>query len=46
MALFHLVNHVGVCMAINASAVSFTHVLKAAEPFYAVAISGLMGTFY
>lgn len=46
MAFFHLVNHVGVCMAINKSAVSFTHVLKAAEPFYSVAISGLMGTFY
>lgn len=46
VAAFHLVNHVGVCFALSKSAVGFTHVLKAAEPFYSVTISALLGTFY
>jgi solute carrier family 35 protein E1 len=41
VACFHLVNHVGTCFALSKSAVSFTHVIKSAEPFYYCLVLGL-----
>ena len=42
VALCHLVNHVGTCFALSKSAVSFTHVIKSAEPLYTVAVCALV----
>ena len=47
VAFFHMVGHVSACVSFSKMAVSFTHVIKAAEPVFSVILSGpLLGTTY
>lgn len=47
VALFHTVGHVAACTSFSQVAVSFTHVIKSAEPVFSVALSGpLLGATY
>lgn len=39
VALFHAVGHVSACVSFSKMAVSFTHVIKAAEPVFSVVLS-------
>jgi solute carrier family 35, member E1 len=40
VAFFHMVGHVSACVSFSKMAVSFTHVIKAAEPVFSVILSG------
>ena len=40
VAFFHTVGHVSACVSFSKMAVSFTHVIKAAEPVFSVVLSG------
>jgi len=40
VAFFHTVGHVSACVSFSKMAVSFTHIIKAAEPVLAVILSG------
>ena len=40
VALFHTIGHVSACVSFSKMAVSFTHVIKAAEPVFSVILSG------
>ena len=40
VAFFHTVGHVSACVSFSKMAVSFTHVVKAAEPVFSVILSG------
>ena len=40
VAFFHTVGHVSACVSFSKMAVSFTHVIKAAEPVFSVILSG------
>lgn len=42
-ALFHTVGHVSACISFSNAAVSFTHVIKSAEPVFSVAFSAVLG---
>ncbi|CAG9467038.1 unnamed protein product [Pedinophyceae sp. YPF-701] len=45
--VFHLIGHVSACTAFGAMALSFAHVIKAAEPVLSVILSGpLLGVTY
>jgi solute carrier family 35 protein E1 len=47
VAFFHMVGHVSACVSFSKMAVSFTHVIKAAEPVFSVILSGpLLGATY
>lgn len=47
VALFHTVGHVSACVSFSQMAVSFTHIIKAAEPVFSVALAGpLLGETY
>jgi len=47
VALFHTVGHVSACVSFSQMAVSFTHIVKASEPVFSVALSGpLLGATY
>lgn len=47
MALFHLIGHVSACLSFSQMAVSFAHVVKAAEPVFSVILSGpLLGVTF
>lgn len=47
VALFHTVGHVSACVSFSQMAVSFTHIVKAAEPVFSVALAGpLLGETY
>lgn len=47
VALFHTVGHVSACVSFSQMAVSFAHIVKAAEPVFSVALSGpLLGVQY
>lgn len=47
VALFHTVGHVSACVSFSQVAVSFAHVVKAAEPVFSVVLSGpLLGAAY
>jgi solute carrier family 35, member E1 len=46
-ALFHTVGHISACVSFSRVAVSFTHVIKAAEPVFSVVLSAvLLRKFY
>ncbi|KAG9137875.1 hypothetical protein Leryth_027714 [Lithospermum erythrorhizon] len=45
-ALFHTIGHISACVSFSKVAVSFTHVIKSAEPVFAVVFSALMGDVY
>lgn len=47
VALFHTVGHVSACVSFSQVAVSFAHIVKAAEPVLSVILSGpLLGVVY
>ncbi len=47
VALFHTIGHVSACVSFSQMAVSFTHIVKAAEPVFSVALAGpLLGETY
>lgn len=47
VAFFHTVGHVSACVSFSKMAVSFTHVIKAAEPVFSVILSGpLLGSTF
>ncbi|MEW5296931.1 MAG: hypothetical protein WDW36_000177 [Sanguina aurantia] len=47
VALFHTIGHVSACVSFSQMAVSFTHIIKSAEPVLSVALSGpLLGQTY
>eukprot|EP00199_Chlamydomonas_sp_CCMP681_P002140 CAMPEP_0119107224 /NCGR_PEP_ID=MMETSP1180-20130426/9583_1 /TAXON_ID=3052 ORGANISM="Chlamydomonas cf sp, Strain CCMP681" /NCGR_SAMPLE_ID=MMETSP1180 /ASSEMBLY_ACC=CAM_ASM_000741 /LENGTH=403 /DNA_ID=CAMNT_0007092683 /DNA_START=17 /DNA_END=1228 /DNA_ORIENTATION=+ len=47
VALFHTIGHVSACVSFSQMAVSFAHIVKAAEPVFSVALSGpLLGVVY
>lgn len=47
VALFHTIGHVTACVSFSQMAVSFAHIVKAAEPVFSVALSGpLLGVQY
>lgn len=47
VAAFHTVGHVSACCSFSQMAVSFAHIVKAAEPVLSVALSGpLLGVAY
>lgn len=47
VTLFHLVGHVAACVSLSKVAVSFTHVIKAAEPVLSVILCGpILGEVY
>lgn len=41
IATFHGIGHVATVVSLGAGAVSFTHIIKAAEPFFSVVMSGI-----
>ncbi|XP_078163639.1 nucleotide/sugar transporter family protein [Carex rostrata] len=41
-ALFHTVGHISACVSFSRVAVSFTHVIKAAEPVFSVVLSAVI----
>ncbi|XP_047955569.1 xylulose 5-phosphate/phosphate translocator, chloroplastic [Salvia hispanica] len=45
-ALFHTVGHISACVSFSKVAVSFTHVIKSAEPVFTVIFSSLIGDSY
>ncbi|VVB14950.1 unnamed protein product [Arabis nemorensis] len=45
-ALFHTVGHISACVSFSKVAVSFTHVIKSAEPVFSVIFSSFLGDSY
>ncbi|KAK4761613.1 hypothetical protein SAY87_029497 [Trapa incisa] len=45
-ALFHTVGHISACVSFSKVAVSFTHVIKSAEPVFSVLFSSFLGDTY
>ncbi|XP_030553097.1 xylulose 5-phosphate/phosphate translocator, chloroplastic [Rhodamnia argentea] len=45
-ALFHTVGHISACVSFSKVAVSFTHVIKSAEPVFSVVFSSFLGDSY
>lgn len=45
-ALFHTVGHISACVSFSKVAVSFTHVIKSAEPVFSVVFSSFLGDIY
>ncbi|KAG7609544.1 Triose phosphate/phosphoenolpyruvate translocator [Arabidopsis suecica] len=45
-ALFHTIGHISACVSFSKVAVSFTHVIKSAEPVFSVIFSSLLGDSY
>ncbi|PHT60047.1 Glucose-6-phosphate/phosphate translocator 1, chloroplastic [Capsicum baccatum] len=45
-ALFHTIGHISACVSFSKVAVSFTHVIKSAEPVFSVVFSSLLGDTY
>ncbi|KAE9594820.1 putative sugar phosphate transporter domain-containing protein [Lupinus albus] len=45
-ALFHTVGHISACVSFSKVAVSFTHVIKSAEPVFSVIFSSVLGDRY
>mmetsp|Transcript_12921 Transcript_12921/g.26387 ORF Transcript_12921/g.26387 Transcript_12921/m.26387 type:complete len:318 (+) Transcript_12921:31-984(+) len=43
IALFHTIGHTMTVVSLGAGAVSFTHIVKAAEPFFSTTIQAIMG---
>lgn len=42
VAFFHTIGHVAACVSFSKMAVSFTHIIKASEPVFTVALSGVL----
>ncbi|XP_028771873.1 xylulose 5-phosphate/phosphate translocator, chloroplastic [Neltuma alba] len=45
-ALFHTIGHISACVSFSKVAVSFTHVIKSAEPVFSVVFSSFLGDKY
>lgn len=45
-ALFHTIGHISACVSFSKVAVSFTHVIKSAEPVFTVLFSTVLGESY
>ncbi|XP_075477564.1 xylulose 5-phosphate/phosphate translocator, chloroplastic [Primulina tabacum] len=45
-ALFHTIGHISACVSFSKVAVSFTHVIKSAEPVFTVVFSSFLGDSY
>ncbi|XP_027336060.1 xylulose 5-phosphate/phosphate translocator, chloroplastic [Abrus precatorius] len=45
-ALFHTIGHISACVSFSKVAVSFTHVIKSAEPVFSVMFSSVLGDRY
>lgn len=45
-AFFHTVGHISACVSFSKVAVSFTHIIKAAEPVFSVIFSSFLGQSY
>ncbi|XP_060217881.1 xylulose 5-phosphate/phosphate translocator, chloroplastic [Lycium barbarum] len=45
-ALFHTIGHISACVSFSKVAVSFTHVIKSAEPVFSVVFSSFLGDTY
>ncbi|XP_076915612.1 xylulose 5-phosphate/phosphate translocator, chloroplastic-like [Bidens hawaiensis] len=45
-ALFHTIGHISACVSFSKVAVSFTHVIKSAEPVFSVIFSSALGDTY
>lgn len=45
-ALFHTIGHISACVSFSKVAVSFTHVIKSAEPVFSVIFSSVLGDRY
>ncbi|CAI9781650.1 unnamed protein product [Fraxinus pennsylvanica] len=45
-ALFHTIGHISACVSFSKVAVSFTHVIKSAEPVFSVVFSSFIGESY
>ncbi|CAI8590435.1 unnamed protein product [Vicia faba] len=45
-ALFHTIGHISACVSFSKVAVSFTHVIKSAEPVFSVIFSSVIGDRY
>lgn len=45
-ALFHTIGHISACVSFSKVAVSFTHVIKSAEPVFSVVFSSFIGDSY
>ncbi|KAK9757691.1 hypothetical protein RND81_01G179700 [Saponaria officinalis] len=45
-ALFHTIGHISACVSFSKVAVSFTHVIKSAEPVFSVIFSTFLGESY
>ncbi|KAG9452898.1 hypothetical protein H6P81_005802 [Aristolochia fimbriata] len=45
-AFFHTVGHISACVSFSKVAVSFTHVIKSAEPVFSVIFSTFLGSSY
>lgn len=45
-AFFHTVGHIAACFSFSKVAVSFTHIIKSAEPVFSVAFSSVLGESY
>ncbi|CAN0865174.1 Xylulose 5-phosphate/phosphate translocator, chloroplastic, partial [Linum grandiflorum] len=45
-ALFHTIGHISACVSFSKVAVSFTHVIKSAEPVFSVIFSSFLGEIY
>nr|XP_043628017.1 xylulose 5-phosphate/phosphate translocator, chloroplastic [Erigeron canadensis] len=45
-ALFHTIGHISACVSFSKVAVSFTHVIKSAEPVFSVVFSSALGDSY
>ncbi|KAI4297003.1 hypothetical protein L6164_036915 [Bauhinia variegata] len=45
-ALFHTIGHISACVSFSKVAVSFTHVIKSAEPVFSVIFSSFIGDRY
>ncbi|KAA0049061.1 xylulose 5-phosphate/phosphate translocator [Cucumis melo var. makuwa] len=45
-ALFHTIGHISACVSFSKVAVSFTHVIKSAEPVFSVLFSSFLGDSY
>eukprot|EP01018_Ginkgo_biloba_P004914 Gb_37426 [translate_table: standard] len=45
-AFFHTVGHISACVSFSKVAVSFTHVIKSAEPVFSVIFSSFLGDTY
>lgn len=45
-ALFHTIGHISACVSFSKVAVSFTHVIKSAEPAFSVLFSSFLGDSY